>query len=205
MSKIFLQKLQQERRLLIHRQHLQTKYLLDLQRSRHKEAAVQQPPPILAATATAAAVAATTGAMGPSANDKFKTDTKSLAFAPAVTNATTVLTPPLVPKTTAVINSLIPNCSQLSTVTLVALNEIVGKCPYCEDYFTVDQLNCKIFRHAYYNTGISMKDFRLNQYALPPHLSKIECDRLRAENKLIGCGGAIEYKNGEFVKCEYDR
>lgn len=97
---------------------------------------------------------------------------------------------------------VIPTCSKLNVTNLISLKEIVGKCPYCDDYFTVDQMNCKIFRHAYYKTD--NKQFHVNK-SLPPHLSKQECDKLRRDGKILGCGGAIEYVDGKFVRCSYDR
>lgn len=54
------------------------------------------------------------------------------------------------------------------------------RCPNCLDEIIVHnhELNCRIFRHAI------MKDTYVQ---VDPHLSKVLCDKLIEENKVIGC------------------
>ena len=53
-------------------------------------------------------------------------------------------------------------------------------CPHCFSEIIVQQneLNCRIFRHA-----VMKNTYR----QVNPHLSKIECDKLLTEDKVIGC------------------
>lgn len=77
--------------------------------------------------------------------------------------------------------------------------EIVIICPHCDEPVLIEQLNCKIFRHA---TLVS------NNTQINPHASKEECDFF-IKNKLIyGCGmpfQILEKSDGTFsaVICEY--
>jgi hypothetical protein len=75
-------------------------------------------------------------------------------------------------------------------------------CPHCYVGITVlkNQLNCKIFRCGEYRVdGPGYKEGD----PIPPHLPKVECDRLVAENLIKGCGKPFIFK-GEYVeKCEY--
>jgi hypothetical protein len=72
------------------------------------------------------------------------------------------------------------------------------KCPHCEEYVIIEQINCAIFRH-----GIFKENF--NQ--INPHLSKNECEQLVAKNLIYGCGKPfrIEKINGIWtgIKCDY--
>ena len=75
------------------------------------------------------------------------------------------------------------------------------KCPHCLDEIIVhnQELNCRIFRHAI------MKDTYIQ---VDPHLSKISCEKLIEENKVIGCGKPFEIiytiKDGYIaVVCDY--
>jgi hypothetical protein len=68
------------------------------------------------------------------------------------------------------------------------------QCPHCKDYVWIEQMNCRIFRHACY----------LNGEPIPPHSTKEECDSL-VENKLVyGCAKPFQILvTGEVVICEY--
>jgi hypothetical protein len=59
-------------------------------------------------------------------------------------------------------------------------NIYIFKCPNCFDYIQVLQteLNCRIFRHAYYKKTLEQVN---------PHLSKDECDKLIKEDEIYGC------------------
>jgi len=70
-------------------------------------------------------------------------------------------------------------------------------CPYpdCRGWFQVptNQINCKIFRHGWLlaNTEIPMN----------PHTPKVECDRLRTQGLIIGCGRPFNF-DGHHVRIE---
>jgi hypothetical protein len=73
-------------------------------------------------------------------------------------------------------------------------------CPHCLTEIIVKQneLNCRIFRH-----GIMKNTYQ----QVNPHLSKIECEKLVTENKVIGCCKPFEIikntKSYVAVICEY--
>ena len=73
-------------------------------------------------------------------------------------------------------------------------------CPYCEGTIIVhrNELNCRIFRH-----GV----LKANQEQMNPHCPKEECDRLVAENLIIGCGKPFRVEgegvNVNVVMCGY--
>lgn len=68
-------------------------------------------------------------------------------------------------------------------------NVFTFECPNCDMFVEVEknQINCGIFRHAYF----FRKDIygNINLIAqLNPHTPKSVCDRLLAEGSIIGCG-----------------
>lgn len=74
------------------------------------------------------------------------------------------------------------------------------KCPHCDGSIIVfeNEINCGIFRHATYKDGRQVN----------PHAPKIVCDKLVAEDKVLGCCKPFELKKnseGELgaVACEY--
>ena len=76
---------------------------------------------------------------------------------------------------------------------------IILKCPHCELYMEIEQLNCKIFRHGM---------LKSNNTQINPHASKEECDYYINNNLIYGCGKPfriIENENNEFITviCEY--
>ena len=75
------------------------------------------------------------------------------------------------------------------------------KCPHCDDFVEIIEINCAIFRH-----GI----FKDNLQQINPHLSKIECDNLINNNLIYGCGKPFqiikkENQNDtyELIICDY--
>lgn len=54
-------------------------------------------------------------------------------------------------------------------------------CPHCNGSIIIpyNEVNCRIFRHGAYIADMQ---------PVQPHASKEECDRLVAENKIVGCG-----------------
>ena len=71
-------------------------------------------------------------------------------------------------------------------------------CPHCNQGIEVIKRNCCIFR-----CGIMKSDYK----QIPPHLPKVECDKLAAEDKIYGCGKPFQlvFIEGEWkpVICEY--
>jgi hypothetical protein len=55
---------------------------------------------------------------------------------------------------------------------------IVIECPHCNQGILIEQLNCRIFRHAVYKN---------NMQSIPPHSTKEECDRLFESGQVYGC------------------
>jgi len=54
------------------------------------------------------------------------------------------------------------------------------KCPHCKIDIIIEEINCRIFRHAVYKaTGEQMN----------PHSSKEECDKAIEEGTVYGCAG----------------
>ena len=53
-------------------------------------------------------------------------------------------------------------------------------CPHCQGIIIVqeNELNCRIFRHGVFHNG----------EPVPPHAPQAECERLIAENLIVGCG-----------------
>lgn len=56
----------------------------------------------------------------------------------------------------------------------------IVSCPHCGGQIEIVEINCAIFRHAY---------FKKNMEQIPPHAPKEECDELVAQGKIFGCGG----------------
>lgn len=73
---------------------------------------------------------------------------------------------------------------------------LIVNCPHCKICIEVVEVNCGIFR-----CGI-IKD---TMKQIPPHSSKILCDKLKEEDKIFGCGKPFHINNKERtpVKCEY--
>lgn len=76
---------------------------------------------------------------------------------------------------------------------------MIIKCPHCDDFIEIIELNCKIFRHAVYKN---------NMIQINPHASKDECDNLRSKDLIYGCARPfkIDDTNKENIKaiiCDY--
>tara|TARA_Y100000389_G_scaffold82793_1_gene79395 strand:+ start:2418 stop:2696 length:279 start_codon:yes stop_codon:yes gene_type:complete len=76
----------------------------------------------------------------------------------------------------------------------------IFECPQCDCPIQVsyDQLNCKIFRH-----GV-MKSTMIQ---INPHLPEDECNRLREEGLIFGCGRPFQIVKDEeklyAIVCDY--
>lgn len=53
------------------------------------------------------------------------------------------------------------------------------KCPHCNEYIIIEEVNCAIFRHGVYKENLQQID---------PHSSKVVCDELLEKNLIYGCG-----------------
>lgn len=77
---------------------------------------------------------------------------------------------------------------------------VIVECPHCKEqiYIMKKEFNCKIFRH-----GILKK----NLEQINPHLNKQECDRLKKEDLIYGCGKPFKLfeKNNQVIAeiCDY--
>jgi hypothetical protein len=73
-------------------------------------------------------------------------------------------------------------------------------CPHCKQLIEISksQFNCKIFRHGVFKDTYTQID---------PHLSKVLCDKLIEENKILGCGKpfrlVVNTNNYNAEICEY--
>lgn len=78
------------------------------------------------------------------------------------------------------------------------MSNIVLKCPHCNDYIEILEINCAIFRHGY---------FISNNEQINPHLKKDECDKLVENNLIYGCGKPFkvikENNNYNAIICDY--
>ena len=79
-------------------------------------------------------------------------------------------------------------------------NYIIVKCPHCNNmvYIEKKDFNCHIFRHGIYKNTLRQID---------PHLDKENCDRLKRENLIYGCGKPFKIINKAniymAVICDY--
>jgi hypothetical protein len=68
------------------------------------------------------------------------------------------------------------------------------QCPHCEQYILIEELNCGVFR-----CGIMKDTFQ----QIASHASKEECDYLKYNDLIYGCGRAFRIIGKEIVKCSY--
>ena len=68
------------------------------------------------------------------------------------------------------------------------------ECPHCKISIIVEEINCGIFRCGIY------KDTYLQ---VEPHLPKEECDTLKKNDSIYGCGKPFQIKNLQLIKCDY--
>ena len=76
--------------------------------------------------------------------------------------------------------------------------EKIVTCPHCHQFIEVLELNCKIFRCGIYKTNLQQMD---------PHMSKTDCERLKENDLIYGCGKPfrVDIQNREYVStiCDY--
>jgi len=68
------------------------------------------------------------------------------------------------------------------------------QCPHCDGYFTVEKMNCGIFRH-----GIS----KTSGHQINPHTPKEDCERMIKEDLIWGCGRPFQWDGRKFIICGY--
>ena len=68
------------------------------------------------------------------------------------------------------------------------------ECPHCDVCIEILEVNCAIFR-----CGI----FKDTGEQIQPHLPKQECDALKKEDRIWGCGRPFKYEGGKAIVCEY--
>lgn len=72
------------------------------------------------------------------------------------------------------------------------------QCPHCEEYVVIEQINCAIFRHGVMKTNLAQ---------INPHLAKSECDKLKEQDLIYGCGKPFKIinENNEWkaIECDY--
>ena len=74
---------------------------------------------------------------------------------------------------------------------------IIVECPHCHETIQLfkNDFNCKIFRHGVYKSNYNQID---------PHLVKNECEKLKNNNEIFGCGKPFKLINeNEIIKCDY--
>ena len=71
----------------------------------------------------------------------------------------------------------------------------ICQCPYsdCNIAIEIVEINCAIFRCGIHKNG----------QQIDPHLSKEECDKLKQNNKIWGCGRPFKLVNGILLQCDY--
>jgi len=76
----------------------------------------------------------------------------------------------------------------------MSLNLIVD-CPHCNIPIIIDELNCRIFRHAV---------FKNTNQQINPHTSKIECEYFITNDLIYGCGKPFKITDNNNVEiCDY--
>ena len=72
------------------------------------------------------------------------------------------------------------------------------RCPHCEEYIIIEQVNCAIFRHGVLKSNLSQ---------INPHLPKSECVKLKDLDLIYGCGKPFKIivKDEEWIseECDY--
>ena len=72
------------------------------------------------------------------------------------------------------------------------------KCPHCKEYVIIEQINCAIFRHGVMKSSLVQ---------INPHLAKFECDKLKENDLIYGCGKPFQIVNEnndwKAIECDY--
>jgi len=74
------------------------------------------------------------------------------------------------------------------------MEPLIVQCPHCQDFIWIEQLNCRIFRHASFKSG----------EPIPPHSTEPECEAYLKSGKVFGCAKPFQIlEDGTVVKCDY--
>jgi hypothetical protein len=75
-------------------------------------------------------------------------------------------------------------------------NAFSFNCPNCNITIIVNknEINCTIFRCGIYKN---------NYEAIHPHTCKEECERLKTEDLIYGCGKPFIFNGNEVLNCDY--
>jgi len=68
-------------------------------------------------------------------------------------------------------------------------------CPHCEITLEIEQINCNVFRCGVYKSNINK--------CINPHTPKAECDRLKKQDLIYGCGKPFTIKDEKAIICDY--
>lgn len=68
--------------------------------------------------------------------------------------------------------------------------DLILACPQCGQLVAIQQLNCRIFRHASY---------KLTGEQIPPHTPQAECERLVQGELIYGCGKPFQIVENENI------
>lgn len=73
---------------------------------------------------------------------------------------------------------------------------ILVTCPHCAAWVHLEEINCGIFRH-----GV----FCATMQPIPPHASKVDCDRWFEQGAIYGCGKPFQWDAAlkQAVICDY--
>ena len=68
-------------------------------------------------------------------------------------------------------------------------------CPWCDCQIWIEEVNCRIFRHAVY---------KVSGEPINPHATEEECNRLLKEEIVFGCAKPFRLnEQNETERCEY--
>jgi len=68
------------------------------------------------------------------------------------------------------------------------------ECPHCNQNIEIIAINCAIFRCGIYKHNFEQ---------INPHLDKENCDKLKKEDKIYGCGKPFRLISNVVEKCDY--
>jgi len=78
------------------------------------------------------------------------------------------------------------------------MEQAIIKCPHCQEFIIILEINCGIFRH-----GV----FKNNGQQIDPHTPKNICDNYIQDNLIYGCSKPFQiiFKDGIFITeiCDY--
>lgn len=87
----------------------------------------------------------------------------------------------------------------MSMKTMSMNNSTVLTCPYPDCNITIEvvEINCAIFRCGVYK---NVTDYGKQ---IDPHLPKQQCEQLKKEDKIWGCGRPFKLVDGKLIECDY--